>query len=702
MEEKPETPQEKSDTKPEENLPKVEEVKKRFVSINDLTSKEFKITQIFSKSKKKLEETKPGLFLHPTNLALKSQEYKPLFQYESTFPLKVKQEFSYIYDCLNFICYEPKDEEDTENKEKYINKLQTVLTYLKDKGTILILIDEFYLKNFFENFLSSLGDNYKNKLFINFYFIDFRPFLFLVSIQKMGVSEAPIVTKDIKILITDFFSKSKLVGSSTLSTINEYLKNPLESMKEYRLECEINYSRIKTLHPGQFYEMRLKSSPLNNDITYKVTIYDSKVPEHQQKNQCFGVAVSYEISREIIFFKEVSFNKMCRQLNASRLIILESSLLNPCPIQELGFELHEEIQLMKPEGFGDKIQIRLWENNANKFLVYENDKFLIQDTEDKKRQLFFKSNMNILQGEIRTKLASKTNITKPGKGIVYYPVETLDKYKENRIVQCLDESFIHGFYEQSLLCTMFYIDLSELPKKNIKIIDIGAGLGSLSFNFYRLFKGACEIYNIENNKETYEIGMKYFGYKDYDTENKVTWIFEDGKECIEKMAKYEEIITNKTKKLEKKYGNKLEYFDLICNEVDVINQKESTVPSKDFFDDSFLENVKKLLKPFGIYIVKIMAGNYKSFYECYLQLEKNFSSIFTIPSEGALTSIFFCFKDKIEIKEYQEKFKANREKAEESKFIDFTVVSSFYRGILLKLEDMSEQRKIIEENAKKI
>ena len=49
MEEKP---QEKSDTKPEENLPKVEEVKKRFVSINDLTSKEFKITQIFSKSKK--------------------------------------------------------------------------------------------------------------------------------------------------------------------------------------------------------------------------------------------------------------------------------------------------------------------------------------------------------------------------------------------------------------------------------------------------------------------------------------------------------------------------------------------------------------------------------------------------------------------------------------------------------------------------
>ena len=699
MEEKP---QEKSEIKTEENQPKPEEAKKRFVSINDLTSKEFKITQIFSKSKKKLEDTKPGLFLHPSNLELKSLEYKPLFQYESTFPLKVKQEFSYIYDCLNFICYQPKDEEDTENKEKYINKLQTVFSYVKDKGTILILIDEFYLKNFFDNFLSSLGSDYKNKLFINFYFIDFRPFLFLVSFQKMGVSDTPIVTKDMKILITDFFSKSKLLGSSTLSTINDYLVKHLASMREYRLECEINYSRIKTLHPGQFYEMRLKSSPLNEDISYKVTIYDSKMPEHQQKNQCFGVAVSYEISREIIFFKEISFSKMCKQLNASRLIILESSLLNPCPIQELGYELNEEIQLMKPEGIADKIQIRLWEYNANKYIVFENDKYFVQDTEDKKRQLFFKKNTNILQGEIRTKLASKTNIAKPGKGIVYYPIETMDKYKENRVVQCLDDAFIHGFYEQSLLCTMFYIDLSALPKNTIKIIDIGAGLGSLSFNFYRLFKGACEIYNIENNKEMYEIGMKYFGYKNYDNENKVTWIFEDGKSCIEKMAKFEEINTNKTKKLEKKYKNKLNYFDLICNEIDVINPKESTVPSKDFFENAFLENVKTLLKPFGIYIVKLMAGNYKSFYDCYLQLEKNFASIFTIPSEGALTSIFFCFKDKIEIKEYQEKFKANKETAEKSNFIDFSVINYFYKGILVKLEDMSEQRKIIEENAKKI
>ena len=165
------------------------------------------------------------------------------------------------------------------------------------------------------------------------------------------------------------------------------------------------------------------------------------------------------------------------------------------------------------------------------------------------------------------------------------------------------------------------------------------------------------------------------------------------------MAKYEEINANKTKKLnEKKYGNKLNYFDLICNEINEINPKKSTAPSNEFFEDSFLENIKNLLKPFGIYIVKLMASNYRSFFESYLQLEKHFVSIFNIPSEGGLTSIFFCFKDKIEVKDYQEKYKKNREIIEKNNVVDYSLIESFANGILIKLEDMPEQRKKMEEN----
>ena len=190
MEDKPEEKSEKNseiktETNPNPQPPKPEETKKRFVSINDLTQKESKINTIFSKFKKKLEETKPGLFLRPHICEYKSAEFQHLFQYEKSFPLKIKQEFSFIYDSLNFICYQPKDEEEVQNTEKYVQKFKELFSYLKEKGTILILIDEFYIINFFNNFLSFLGSEYKTKLFINFYFIDFRPFLFLVSIQKL-------------------------------------------------------------------------------------------------------------------------------------------------------------------------------------------------------------------------------------------------------------------------------------------------------------------------------------------------------------------------------------------------------------------------------------------------------------------------------------------------------------------------------------
>ena len=293
------------------------------------------------------------------------------------------------------------------------------------------------IQNYFPNLISALGNDYKTKLFINFYFVDTHAFLFLVSIQKMADSETPILIKDIKILITDFFTKSKMVGSSPLDQMSEYLIQPLLKMKKYRYQCEINYNRIKTL-PGEFYEMSLKSSPLNSKISYIVTIHDSPKPENQQYKLCVAVAVSYEITQEIIFSKQFSFNKMCEQLKAARLIVIESAILNPCNIKDLALELNNEIQLMKPEGFTENIPIRLWEDHNPKQIILQNEKYLIRDNEDNKlsiRQLYFMNNSNILQGQIRTKLSSKTKVANPPKGIEYYPLETQDKYKSKGVLQ---------------------------------------------------------------------------------------------------------------------------------------------------------------------------------------------------------------------------------------------------------------------------
>ena len=678
------------------------ELKKRFVSINDLAQRESKIIEIFSKSKKKLMETKPGLFLRPHNYQFQSSEYKPLFQYESVFPLKVKQEFFFIYDCLNFICYQPKDEEDSKNEEKYTQKIKNIFSILKEKGTLLLLIDEFHIEYFFKNIISALGNDYKTKLFINFYFIDTRAFLFLISIQKMGESPKSIPIKDIKILITDFFSNSKMIGSSLLGEMNNYLQEPIIKMRNYRYQMELNYSRIKTLHPGEFYEMRLKSSPLNNEISYTVTIHDSPLPENQKSKHCYAISVSYEITQEILFSKPISFSRMSQQLKAARLIVIESAILNPCDIHDLAHELQSEIQLMKPEGFTEKVEIRLWEVQSPKQTIFENDKYIIKEFEDNKniRQIYFLNNIQVLQGHIRTKLSSKTKISNPPKGVSYYPIETQEKYKNKGVVQCLDDSIIGGFYEQSILCTIYYMDLNKFPRNTIKILDIGAGLGTLSFYFYKMLKGTCEIDNIEKNKEIYEIGGKYFGFQNYDKENRVHWLFEDAKNCVDKMANFDK--NNKSKKSnENKYGNKLDFYDLIFNEINEINSKEETVPYKEFFDDSYLENIKKLLKTFGIYAVNVMSKNFRSMYNCYLQLEKHFPSIYNIPTEGGLCYIFFCFKDKIEINEYQEKFKTNREIIEKNNIIDFSVVKLLFKNILPRVQDMAEEKKKMEENSKK-
>ena len=75
---------------------------------------------------------------------------------------------------------------------------------------------------------------------------------------------------------------------------------------------------------------------------------------------------------------------MCQQLQASRLIAIESAILNPCDIKDLAAELNGEIQLMKPEGFKDNIQMRLWEDQSTKQIVYENDKYIVSDLKIKK------------------------------------------------------------------------------------------------------------------------------------------------------------------------------------------------------------------------------------------------------------------------------------------------------------------------------
>lgn len=688
----------------DEKLEKLD-IKPSYITIEDFTKNEPKLIEIFKKFKNKLTEPKSGLFICPKNYNFQSSEYKDFFIYENKIPLKDENKYQIIYDCCNFISYSKEEASISSNKFNYIHAINNYTPKLTEKGTLIVLIDQFHLEYFFPNFILALGTNYKTKLFINFYFIDFHNFLFLVTMQRMGKSDQSINLNDTKVLMTDYFSNlhSKMLCSTKLGEINIYLKEQVSKIQSYHLQCQLNYSRLKVLHPGEYMQMRLKTSPLNADITFIITIYDYSQNEDQKNKRTFGVAISYPVEQEFVFAKNFSFDNICQQLNAARLIVIEPSLLNPVSVREIGLEFNNEIQLMKPDGFNGEVMIKVWDDDNPKILVYDDGKYLIRDNEDKSfvvRQLLYVNDKNmesIVQSKIRIKYATKSKINKPAKGFRYYTMETNSKLKSKGVIECIDELNIFGFYEKSLICMAFFMNLEILPKNTIKIMDIGAGIGVLSFYFYLLFKGCCEIDNIEKNKSMYEIGMKYFGLKNYDTHrNRVNFYFEDIESCLKKM-------TDDNEKKENKYENKIGFYDLMFNEINDIVLKEETTPPKEHFSNEFLGNIVKLLKPCGIYAVNIMSKSYKSLYDCFIQLEKHFSSIFSISSQNGVCTIFFCFKEKFDTEKYGIIFNKNKKIIEKNEVVEFPIIKPILNEVISRITSMDEEaKKDLEEKSKKI
>jgi spermidine synthase len=299
--------------------------------------------------------------------------------------------------------------------------------------------------------------------------------------------------------------------------------------------------------------------------------------------------------------------------------------------------------------------------------------------------------MNAIMAKIKIKYVSKGKIKHNSQ---YFPMETQDKFKNKGVIKCIDENNIPGFYEKSIICMAFYLDLKNFPNNTVKIMDIGAGLGIMSFYLHKLFKGNCEIDNIEKNKWIYDIGIKIFGLKNYCSQNnRVNWYLEDAQTCMNKMI---------NPKNENKYENKIEFYDLIINEINDINPKEFCSPPASNFNDEFLGSIKKFLKKKGVYIINLQARNFKILYENYKQIAKYFPTCYVISSESGLVYIFICFKENLSTELYGDIFQRNKEKIMPGKNIDSTLIEPFYRDVISKIKSVNDEIKKMEDNAKKI
>ena len=678
----------------------IEAYSNHFFDWVNLPEKERKITEIFKKHKSKFSEENKALFLLPEGHVYEPEDFRTFFEYEKKIPIPMKKEYNFIYDCLNFVCYE-QDYKPALDEEKCKEKILYDFSLLNEKGTLMVLLDVYFLKTFFDNLIKALGSEHKTKLFINFYFMEKYDFLFIITIQKMSKVEAPINLLETKVLITDYFSNlhSHLIGSKTIKEMDKYLEECLSKMQNYYTQCKMNYSLLKTLKPGKFLEMRMKISPLNPAVDFIVTITDNSKNFDSTNVNTIAVVILYHMTQELIYQTTNSFDMMTQMLNVGRLITLECALLNPMNMNEIGYELQEDIEMMKPAGFKEKIKIKGWEDNNPKYLVYQENNYLIRDCEEKPdlffRELFYTTNndlLNAIMAKIKIKFKSKSNIKNSENN---FPMETQDKFKNKGVIKCIDENHIEGFYERCIICMIFYLDLNMLPKNTIKIVDIGAGLGIMSFYFYRVFKGNCEIDNIEKNQWMYDIGIKYFGIKNYDKYgNRIHWHFEDVENWMKKMTNQD--------KVENKHENKSEYYDLITNEINDIIPKQYSCPPESQFTDEFLKNIKNLLKTSGIYIVNVQTRSFKVLYNIYLQIVKHFPSLYTISSDNGLSSIYICFKDKVNQDKIGEIFGRNKDIILNKDFIESSLVKTFYIEVISKIKDVQEDVKRLEENSRKI
>ena len=134
---------EKLNLTPEE----LEETNNHFFSWVDLPKKERKITEIFKKHQSKFSAENKALFLHPIGHVYEPEDFRKLFEYEKHIPIPIKKEYNFIYDCLNFVSY-GNDLSSSLIEEEYKQKILYDFSLLNEKGTLMLLLDVYYLKIF--------------------------------------------------------------------------------------------------------------------------------------------------------------------------------------------------------------------------------------------------------------------------------------------------------------------------------------------------------------------------------------------------------------------------------------------------------------------------------------------------------------------------------------------------------------------------
>ena len=130
------------------------------------------------------------------------------------------------------------------------------------------------------------------------------------------------------------------------------------------------------------------------------------------------------------------------------------------------------------------------ENQKKEFVFYGNN-FVIRaivdnERKDTFRQLLFKARPNEVQTEIKLILSSLNKIKKEENEFNYIPLQSVERLSKKGFVQCFDDSSIPVFYVKVVLCSLYFSNMNNFPKENLKILILGSSCGMLSYFFDKI------------------------------------------------------------------------------------------------------------------------------------------------------------------------------------------------------------------------
>ncbi len=105
-----------------------------------------------------------------------------------------------------------------------------------------------------------------------------------------------------------------------------------------------------------------------------------------------------------------------------------------------------------------------------------------------------------------------------------------------------------------------------------------------------------------------------------------------------------------------------------------------------------------MLKETGIYIINLMARNFKLYGNALSSLEKVFELIFLVENNEDLNKIHYCFKKKFDNKYYLANYQINFDKYNQS--VDLKIIENDYKKILSRVSDINNFKNDIRRNNK--